>query len=260
LNVSGFSTFNNNVTLLSSLNISGHSTIRSITLNRDNVDSSGDSLNFWYNTPGTYFIDNGFSSYFSLNSNVSTNTGLAVEPFIRVYDRMWKNGANTATDLKTWGNSNSDVNSNVLIRLDSGGDPFPGSNSGTITYNINGLDKHKMTATGFSINTISPGTYALNVSGDTLLSTSLNVSGTTKLNNTVSLFSSLNVSGFTSLNNNVSLISSLNVSGFTTLANNMTLLSSLNVSGFSTFNNNVTFVSALNISSFTKLNNNKYRQ
>ncbi len=47
----------------------------------------GDSLNFWYNTPGTYFTDNDFSSYFILNSNVSSNTGLAVEPFIRVYNK-----------------------------------------------------------------------------------------------------------------------------------------------------------------------------
>ncbi len=62
------------------------------TLNKNYVDPSGDSLNFWYNLPGTYFTDNGFLSYFSLNSNVSTNTGLAVEPFIRVYNRMWKNG------------------------------------------------------------------------------------------------------------------------------------------------------------------------
>jgi hypothetical protein len=45
-----------------------------------------------------------FSSYFSLNSNVGTNTGLAVETFVRVYNSMWKNGANTAMDLnlKTW--------------------------------------------------------------------------------------------------------------------------------------------------------------
>ncbi len=75
-------------------------------------------------------------------------------------------------DLKTWGNSNSQVNSNVLIRLDSGGDPSFGVNSGTIIYNINGLDKHIMNAAGLGINTTSPAILALNVSGDTLLSTS----------------------------------------------------------------------------------------
>ncbi len=42
MNVSGFTTLNNNVTLLSSLNVSGHSTLKSITLNKDNVDPSGD--------------------------------------------------------------------------------------------------------------------------------------------------------------------------------------------------------------------------
>jgi hypothetical protein len=71
MKVSGFTTLNNNVTLLSSLNVSGHSTLRSITLNKTmwiQLHPSGDSLNFWYNTPGTYFTDNGFSSYFSLNS------------------------------------------------------------------------------------------------------------------------------------------------------------------------------------------------
>jgi hypothetical protein len=51
--------------------------------------------------------------------------------------------------FKTFGNANSNVNSDVIIRLDSGGDPFPGSNSGKITYNINGSDKHIMNATGY---------------------------------------------------------------------------------------------------------------
>ncbi len=42
MNVSGFNALNNNVTSLSSLNVSGHSTLRSITLNKNNVDPSGD--------------------------------------------------------------------------------------------------------------------------------------------------------------------------------------------------------------------------
>jgi hypothetical protein len=98
-------------------------------------------------------------------------------------------------DLKTWGNSNSNANSDVIIRLDSSGDHHPGSNSGKITYNINGSDRHKMTSTGLAINTTSPGIFALNVIGDTLLSTSVNVGDFTKLNNNTTLFSSLNVSG-----------------------------------------------------------------
>ena len=81
---------------------------------------------------------------------------------------MFKNGANSAIDLKTFGNSNSGVNSDVLIRLDSGGDPTPGANAGTITYNINGSDRHIMTGSSFGINTITPGSHALNVNGTTL--------------------------------------------------------------------------------------------
>jgi hypothetical protein len=91
---------------------------------------------------------------------------------------MFKNGANSAIDLKTFGNSNSNVNSDVLIRLDSGGDPTPGANAGTITYNINGSDKHIMTGSSFGINTITPGSYALNVNGTTYINGSLNFPGT----------------------------------------------------------------------------------
>ncbi len=73
---------------------------------------------------------------------------------------MFKNGANTALDLKTFGKSNSGVNSDVLIRLDSSGNPTPGTNSGKIIYNINGLDKHIMTSSGLGINITSPGIFA----------------------------------------------------------------------------------------------------
>ncbi len=70
------------------------------TLNNSNT-------NFWYNSPGTYLTNYGFS-LFTLDSNVITNgEGTAVEPFITVYKKMCKNGANTAMDLKTFGNSNS---------------------------------------------------------------------------------------------------------------------------------------------------------
>ncbi len=108
---------------------------------------------------------------------------------------MFKNGVNSAIDLKTFGNSNSGVNRDVLIRLDSGGNPIPGpnSNSGKIIYNLNGSDKHIMTSSGLGININSPGLFAWNVSGDSMLSNILNVSGFTTLNNNVTLISSLNV-------------------------------------------------------------------
>ena len=53
---------------------------------------------------------------------------------------MWKNVGNTAIDIKTSGGANSGVNSDVLIRIDSGGDPTVGANQGTILFNINGSD------------------------------------------------------------------------------------------------------------------------
>ena len=59
--------------------------------------------------------------------------------------------------------------------------------------------------------------HKLNVNGS-INSLSLNVSGTTRLNNATTLISTLNVSGITRLNNNTTLISSLNVSGITLLS------------------------------------------
>jgi hypothetical protein len=88
---------------------------------------------------------------------------------------MWKNGANTAMDIKTFGNSNSNVNSDVLIRIDPGGDPTPGANAGTITFNMNGSDKHIINGSSFGINTISPGAYALNVVGNVTVNGSANI-------------------------------------------------------------------------------------
>jgi hypothetical protein len=64
---------------------------------------------------------------------------------------MFKNGANTAMDLKTFRNSNSNVNSDVLIKLDSGGDPTPGSNVCKITYSIDGLDRHTYGASTYML-------------------------------------------------------------------------------------------------------------
>jgi hypothetical protein len=72
---------------------------------------------------------------------------------------------------------NSNVNSDVLIRIDSGGDPTPGVNAGTITYNKYGSDKHIMNGSSFGINTITPGSYALNVNGTTLLNNNTTISG-----------------------------------------------------------------------------------
>ena len=55
---------------------------------------------------------------------------------------MFKDGSNSAIDIKTFCNSNSSINSGILLRIDSGGDSTPGSNAARITYNINGSDEH----------------------------------------------------------------------------------------------------------------------
>jgi hypothetical protein len=73
----------------------------------------------------------------------------------------------------------------------------------------------------------SPGSFALNVNGGTLLSNNLNVSDTAKISSNTTLFSSLNVSGFTILNYNNTMLSSFNNSGSTPL-NDISIISSLN--------------------------------
>jgi hypothetical protein len=57
---------NNVTTCTSSLNVSGVTTFRNST------------TNFLYNTLGTSFTNNGFSSFFTLNANVITNGGTSV--------------------------------------------------------------------------------------------------------------------------------------------------------------------------------------
>ncbi len=69
------------------------------------------------------------------------------------------------------------------------------------------------------------------------INTNLYISGNTIINNAATLSTSLNVLGSTTLNN-TTLTSTLNVSGSTTL-NNTTLTSSLNVSGRTIIGNNI---------------------
>ncbi len=49
---------------------------------------------------------------------------------------MFKNGVNNAIKIASSGTSNSGVNSSTYILLDSGSDPIPGTNIGTIKFNI----------------------------------------------------------------------------------------------------------------------------
>ncbi len=49
---------------------------------------------------------------------------------------MFKNGINNAIQIASTGSANSNVNSSTYILLDSGGDTNPGTNVGTIKFNI----------------------------------------------------------------------------------------------------------------------------
>jgi hypothetical protein len=49
---------------------------------------------------------------------------------------MFKNSVNNATKIASTGLANSNVNSSTYILLDSGSDPTPGTNIGTIKFNI----------------------------------------------------------------------------------------------------------------------------
>ena len=129
------------------------------------------NTNFWYNTPGTYFIDNGFTSFFNLNANVNTNFGLQTQPFITVYNRMWKNVGNTAIDIRTLGGANNAVNSDITIRIDSGGDPTIGANKGTILFSIDGANRHIINRSAFGIANINP------IAGNLCIGTSVNSEG-----------------------------------------------------------------------------------
>ena len=91
--------------------------------------------------------------------------------------------------------------------------------------------------------------YNLKSNNTTIFST-LNVSGTTTLNNVI-INGSLNSTNF--LNNNTTINGTLNVSGTTTLSNNTTINGTLNVSGKTLLNNNSTVVGTLNISGYTNI-------
>ena len=49
---------------------------------------------------------------------------------------MFKNGLNNAIKIESTGSSNSNINSSTYILLDSGSNPTPGTNEGTIKLNI----------------------------------------------------------------------------------------------------------------------------
>ena len=101
---------------------------------------------------------------------------------------MFKNGINNAIKIASTGSSNSNVNSSTYILLDSGSNPAPGTNEGTIKFNIatqsqGAIDRFVINPnTSIFYNDVGIGkspTVALDVNG--------NIKGVTIYENNVSL-------------------------------------------------------------------------
>jgi hypothetical protein len=157
LNVSGNSNFNNDITCTSSLNVSGITTL-----------SNNTSIFGILNVSGSSFFNNIVTLRSSLN--VSGITTLS---------------------------NNTTINGILNV-------------SGNSIFNNIVTLRSSLNISGFAT-----------LSNNTSIFGTLNVSGFTKLHNNTTLLSSLNVSGFTTLNNGVTLLSTLNVSGNTNISNNL---------------------------------------
>jgi len=161
-----------------------------LTLNQGYSDASGNSLICYHNNAGTYFTDNSFNSFFNISSATITNFGLQITPFITNYNRMFKNGLNNAIKIASSGYANNNVNSSTFILLDSGSNPTPMTNVGTIKFNIasnsqGALDRFVITpTTSIFYNNVGIGitpNYTLDVSG--------NINSNTLYENNASLIS-----------------------------------------------------------------------
>jgi hypothetical protein len=238
-----------------SIDLSGYNIGRikgnNLILNEGNIDTSGNSLICYCNNPGTYFTDNSFNSFFTFSSAINANGGLQIQPFITVYNRMFKNTANTALKFSTYGGSNSGVNSSTSILLDSGSNPTPGSNIGNIKFNIatnteGGIDRFIITPTTSTFyNNVGIGKtsgQALDVSGNAIISGNLynqniissfsgtagNVNVLARTTGTINLISEQGSINFNTNSTNRFLI---DPSGFIFAYNNFDVSGNINVSG-----------------------------
>ena len=225
LNVSGLTTLSNDTNILGTLNVSGNALLHNFTT----INSP-----LYINTNQTTTI-----SALSVNS-----TSLSVLVNI-VQNAIWNDGVNYALNVSGYSMfggvqiNGQDSNHHIYKRVGDLTIASPSTHSIILKTNSGTWEAMRLNTVGTSINT------SLYI---TTINSSLYVSGTTILNNTTTCRSSLNVSGITTLSNNVTCVSSLNVSGTTTLSNNVTCVSSLNVSGTSN-------IGPLFINNFTGLQN-----
>ena len=228
LNVSGFTTLSNNTTFLSSLNVSGLTTLNNDTTLLSSLNISG--LTTLSNNT-TIFGTLNVSGFTRLSNNTTLISSLNVSGFTTL--------SNNATVV-------SSINISGLSTL---------ANMTTLLSSLN--------VSGFTtLNNDTTLLSSLNISGFTTLSnnatvvSSINISGLSTLGNITTCVSSLNVSGLTTLSNHITAYGTLNVSGYSTLVNDTTIVSSLNVSGLTTLSNNTTVYGTLNVSGLTTLSNN----
>jgi len=148
------------------------------------------SLIMNYNNPGSYYQNNGYSSFFNLSSTLSTYSGTDVQPFITNYNRLYRLNTNTALKLITYGNALTGQNSSTYILMDSGGENGTTSipNIGTISFNISSTitggntDRFVITPSASVFNNnvgigIQTPAYKLDVSGNFNASGHINING-----------------------------------------------------------------------------------
>jgi len=281
--ITSYNLTSNNATILSTLNVSGTTTLNNVIINgsfnSNNSINSNTTINGTLNVSGTTSLRNTTTISSSLNvsgtttlNNVTTiNSSLNVSGTTRLNNTTTINSSLNVSGTTTLNNNSTVVGTlNILgytnirsyleVLEDIKCNNITCASSVVIgnTIYCNNLTNNTGETINFNIDSSTnyyPNICTIN-STETKINNSLNVSGITKLNNITTINSSLNVSGLTTLNNTTTINSSLNVSGLTTLNNTTTINSSLNVSGTTRLNNTTTINSSLNVSGTTTLNNN----
>jgi len=250
LNVSGTTSLNNITTINSSLNVSGYTTLSGgtitgkVLMNGTIVNDHSLQIKTDNHTAPLLQIDSGVRRQVAINTNPRA--------IGKVFLGLGGRGCTGVGDYYAIGfgylyNPTDPYCCEIGVVITN----FSGAECGDLIFSTRNTTGQYDVATE-RMRIKSDGTITIN--NNTTLLSSFNVSGTTTLNNNTTLSSSLNVSGFTTLSNNTTCISSFNVSGTTTLNNATSCISSFNVSGVTTLLNNVTIKGEL-INQYWKFTN-----
>jgi len=271
LYISGNTNINGNISIGNSLNILGNSIIQGNTTILSNLYVSNNT-NITGNlvVSGNSIFNSSVSMMSSLNISGLTqfNNGLYVSDI----QQLNNNPLNIYGDIINIGNSNSIIN-------------IKGSANYVATSDLKVVDKlislnlNADTATGFDIGNMS-GIEILGTSGTGYIRTNntasrfeikppignsgyittldmnnnLYISGSTTLQNDVTILSSLYISGNTNINGNVTINNNLNVSGSTLIQGSISINNNLNISGDSILQGSTSINSNLNVSGNSLLN------